>query len=131
MSDDSLFGDVIFGYSRAQAIEDGVLVDVSAFAKTFFKYPVAVTCALWELLEVKPDPRLYADETYLTKLQDRTRSNLQGMLLSFLRSLRKQANKDMLIFSGLCNGASVSLKAVCGPGDDSEPVVTIMFEHED
>jgi type I site-specific restriction endonuclease len=31
--DDNLFGDVIYSYTRAQAIEDGVLVDVSALAR--------------------------------------------------------------------------------------------------
>jgi type I site-specific restriction endonuclease len=43
MSDD-FFGEVIFYYTRAQAIKDGVLVDVSKLAsEAGFKYPVAVT----------------------------------------------------------------------------------------
>jgi len=36
--------DIIFSYTRAQAIEDGVLVDVSELAReASFRYPVAVT----------------------------------------------------------------------------------------
>ncbi|MEE9125619.1 MAG: DUF6573 family protein [Planctomycetota bacterium] len=49
--------DIIYGYSREQAIEDGVLVDLSEWAsadKGFmggFKCPVAVTSALWDGIE--------------------------------------------------------------------------------
>ena len=44
-----LFGEVISNYSRAQAIEDGVLVDVSATAKeTGIKFPVGMTRTLWD-----------------------------------------------------------------------------------
>ena len=39
---------VIFSYTRAQAIEDGVLVDLTEWAKeTGFRIPVACTCAVW------------------------------------------------------------------------------------
>ncbi|MCS5712781.1 hypothetical protein HT99x_015180 [Candidatus Berkiella aquae] len=42
------FGEMIYAYSRAQAIEDGELVDVSDMAKrSGFKIPVAVTRAVW------------------------------------------------------------------------------------
>ena len=40
--------DLIHPYTRAQAIEDGVLVDVSDVAKEVgFKLPVAITRAAW------------------------------------------------------------------------------------
>lgn len=46
-----LFGDdapVIHAYTRAQAIADGVLVDISETAKEAgFRYPVACTSAVW------------------------------------------------------------------------------------
>ncbi len=39
---------LIYAYTRAQAIADGVLIDVSAFAaEAGFKYPVALTSAAW------------------------------------------------------------------------------------
>jgi hypothetical protein len=42
------FGPVITCYSRAQAIEDGVLVDMSeAITPCPFKYPVAMTIAAY------------------------------------------------------------------------------------
>ena len=43
-----LFGEVIYRYTRAQAIEDGVLVDVSETAREAgFRWPVAMTSAAW------------------------------------------------------------------------------------
>ena len=45
---ESLFGPVIFAYTRKQAIADGVLVDVTETAKEAgFQVPVAVTHAVW------------------------------------------------------------------------------------
>ena len=47
-STESFFGDVISTYTRAQAIEDGVLVDVSSTAKEVgFKWPAAITAGAW------------------------------------------------------------------------------------
>jgi hypothetical protein len=43
--------DVISSYSRAQAIEDGVLVDVSQspeYRELRFRFPIALTRAVWE-----------------------------------------------------------------------------------
>ncbi len=40
--------DLIYAYSRAQAVADGVLVDVTATAREAgFTVPVAMTCATW------------------------------------------------------------------------------------
>src|SRR4051812_27741843 len=46
LPDSAVFGEVIFAYTRKQAIEDGVLVDVTETAKEAgFKIPVALTRA--------------------------------------------------------------------------------------
>jgi len=58
------FGSVISVYTRAQAIEDGVLIDVSDIAKEAgIKYPVAVTQRVWADI-VKPEEvlRRYCQE---------------------------------------------------------------------
>ena len=48
-STESLFGEVISTYTRAQAIEDGMLIDVSATGQQAgFCWPVALTSATWE-----------------------------------------------------------------------------------
>ena len=56
---DNLFGDVIFSYSRVQAIADGVLVDVTPVARAAdFKVPLALTAAVWaRCIEVPDDAR--------------------------------------------------------------------------
>ena len=47
-STESFFGEVISTYTRAQAIEDGVLIDTGRMAQEAgFKWPVAVTSAAW------------------------------------------------------------------------------------
>ena len=40
--------DVVFTYTRKQAIEDGVLIDITDTAKEMgFKFPVAITSTVW------------------------------------------------------------------------------------
>jgi hypothetical protein len=44
-----LFGEVIHVHTRADAIADGMLVDVSAVAREAgIRFPVALTRAIWE-----------------------------------------------------------------------------------
>ena len=50
------FDPVIFAYTRAQAIEDGVLVDVSDTAREAgFKIPVALSRSVWDRLVALPE----------------------------------------------------------------------------
>lgn len=128
---EDLFGEVIFAYSRAQALEDGVLVDITPYASGCFKYPVAVTSALWELLEVKPDNRFYACESYLAKLAESTSRKIATMLLSFRLATVNPVNSDSLVFPWNFDSVDINLRAVCGPGDNPSPVITIMLEGED
>src|SRR5262249_20013183 len=45
---ESLFGPVILAYTRRQAFEDGVIIDVTETAKEAgFRIPVALTSAVW------------------------------------------------------------------------------------
>ncbi len=45
---ESIFGEVISTYTRAQAIEDGVLVDAGSTAQEVgFSIPVTLTSAVW------------------------------------------------------------------------------------
>ena len=46
---EDIFGPVIMSYTRAQALEDGVLVDAGPLAREAgFHWPVALTRAVWE-----------------------------------------------------------------------------------
>jgi len=125
-----LFGEVISSYSRAQAIEDGVLVDVSATAKEAgIKFPVALTSTVWGQYVEVPEGVSCQDET--GRLWDIlwmfrcAAAKFDGSTLLFKLYVRNH-NRERLNSRDL-----VTLKAVCGPGDDGEPVVTIMLPDED
>ena len=114
-----------FRYSRAQAIADGCLVDVSETAKEAgIVFPTAVTKSVWERHVRVPDAVDWQDEG--------------GRLWDVLWMFRCAANQktDRLEYQLLVQNAPnehelVTLKAVCGPEDGGEPVITIMLPHEE
>ena len=122
--------EVISSYTQAQAIEDGVLVDVSETAREAgIKFPVALTRAIWVNYVEVPKGVVGQDESgrlwdILWMLRCQIRRS-QGDTLRFQLYVRNH-NRERLTRRDL-----VTLKAFCGPGDDGEPVVTIMLPDED
>lgn len=127
-----IFGDVIYSYSRAQAIEDGVLIDVSETAREAgIKFPVALTSAVWdEYVEVPFGLRGHQDP----------KGRLWDIIFMFRMSVKNNGEQNPLRFclyvrnthrETLDNRDKIELKAHCGPGDTAEPVITIMLPHED
>ncbi len=121
---------LIDGYSRAQAIEDGTLVDASKLAnEAGFKYPVALTSAAWsECVEV---PAGADDQDEIGRLWD-----VLNVLFFRIKSLPKAGHTPMVHFTvsvrtGEVTSEEIHLKSLCGPGDNTEPVITIMLPHED
>ncbi len=118
--------DIIYSYTRKQAIEDGVLIDVSKIAKEAgFKWNVALTSALWNGY-IKPSPTLIG-QSETGRLWD---------LLTILRIEARKNNEQEILFSVYFQMENnkkqlVKLKAVAGPSDDGEPVVTVMMPNED
>ncbi len=120
---------IIYRYTRAQAIQDGVLVDLTEWAKeTGFKIPVACTSAVWQD---------YVEPPAATKeLGQSTRGRAHDLLWMLHNAIRGFAYGDCLHFQVIFLQApqrqeTVKLKAVCGPGDQGEPVLTIMLPDED
>jgi hypothetical protein len=121
---------LIFSYTRAQAIADGVLIDVSELAKEAgFRFPVAVTAGLWAECVALPDGVTGQSET--GRLWD---------VLNMLRfaTLRQKGDAERVDFALHVRNDNregipplVRLYALCGPGDDAEPVVTVMLPWED
>ncbi len=123
--------DLIYSYTRQQAIADGVLVEVNDLAKEAgFKWPVVVTANLLH--------------TWITPT-DKTRDygqDFQGRLWDVLHMLRivitRRSEPDTLIkfdvlfqnSPGPRNRHKVTLWAVSGPGDQGEPVITIMLPED-
>ena len=124
-SNDSVFGDVIFSYTRAQALADGVLVNLSRYPaiRTFWSHPVACTDTVWSAIQAGVKADAFAD--------------LEGTLHDICWTARcaisqaKASHSDMVFFTVTIANQSHELKLHCGPGDTSAPVLTLMFRHED
>jgi hypothetical protein len=59
---ESLFGEVIFSYTRAQAIADRALIDVTpTAAEVGFRFPAAVTSDLMAAIETIPQKYSHED----------------------------------------------------------------------
>ena len=121
-----IFGDLIFQYTRRQAIEDGVLVDVSEMAREAgFKYPFAMTTEVWSLIENIPERYSYED--------------VQGRLWDVLMMARHAIAKakpgaNEIFFDLILHQADsnrLKLKIHIGPGDDYTPVLTLMLPNQD
>jgi hypothetical protein len=126
MNDASFFDDfeVISTYTRAQAIEDGVLVDCSTLAREAgFKYPVALEREAWEkVVALTPAAKAAGcDET--GRLWDVL------ILLHFaIRSAKGSASRVRFGVSCVTDSRQpelVQLVAEVGPGDEAEPVITV------
>jgi len=120
---------VVFRYSRQQAIEDGVLVDLTPWAReTGFTIPVACTAAVWHQYIVPPKGRCDFGQS--------ERGRAHDLLWMLYCAIRANHSREQLLFKVLFLDAkgqrkTVELKAICGPGDDAEPVLTIMLPEED
>lgn len=118
---------IIYAYTRAQAIEDGVLVDVSKLAaETGFIVPVAITSVVHVKYVQVPPAADWQDET--------------GRLWAILQMLRYAiqlfaTQEGELLFSLQVNNGNgarkVFLKALRGYDDSGNPCLTIMLPEED
>jgi hypothetical protein len=122
---------IIFCYTRAQAVADGVLIDVTAAAarEAGFRVPVALTSAAWAACVAVPDGVTGQDEP--GRLRD---------VLTLLRVAARGPGRDESVIRFRLHVRNdnregppplVELKAVCGPDDDWAPCVTVMLPDED
>ncbi len=115
--------------SRAEAIRDGVLVDASVIAREAgFKYGVALTRAVWEHCVAVPDGVVGQDEAgrmwdVIHMLAASIRRGAEGTTVAFTVHVRNDNRERAPL--------GVPLLAVCGPGDDAEPVITVKLAGED
>ena len=121
---------IIYSYSRKQAIEDGVLVDLSPWAKeTGFSIPVACTAAVWNQYVEPPESGRVSGQS--------ERGRAHDLLWMLYLAIKKQPGAaELLMFEVIFLNAAgkqetVKLKAICGPGDKGEAVLTVMLPHED
>ena len=116
-----IFGEPVYSYTRAQALTDGVLVDVSERARCHgIKYPTACTHSVQALIEAIEDPH-----PTLQHIQVLGRTD--ALLVAMLAAIRQARGTDRVHFEAL----GAALWAQCGPGDTDAPVITILLEGED
>jgi hypothetical protein len=145
---DNPWGEPIHSYTRAQAIADGVLVDLTTATddkgqrlcpQAGFKVPVAITRAAWaKTIEAGGSWRPDGDGEVLILPGGQSLTGRMWDLLWMLRvASGKGANSDRVHFQVLVDvrgdgrRETANLWALCGPGDDPRPVITIMVEGED
>lgn len=121
---------VIFSYSRAQAIEDGTLVDLmqdamTSVCKQHFKFPIACTSAVFAIMQSAVENENYCND-YAGILHD-----MLWMSKVCGRSLNPSTRIFTVIIKGAGRKSKFTFKIVCGPGDQAEPVLTIMLPTED
>lgn len=126
-----LAAELISSYTRATAIEDGVLVDVSSTAaEAGIKFPVALSRRVWtDYVEVPAG----------VQCQDEA-GRLWDILWMLRAAIGRGGNTSLITYTLHVRNSNrarldrrdlVTLKALCGPGDAGEPVITIMVLSED
>lgn len=110
--------EIIHVYTRADALRDGVLYDVSELAKEAgFVVPVAVTAGVMAAVDANKGP----GESETGRLWD---------ILNVLR-FRVRGGGQRIDFKVSIGGRIEYLYSMIGPGDHREPVITILLRGED
>lgn len=122
--------EIISTYTRAQAIDDGVLVDLmqdkmEEVCQQHYKHPIACTIAVFTIMEKAVNNKRHYND-YAGILHD---------MLWMSRTYRRKVDESTVIFRVIIKGASrqsiYDFKLVVSPGDNWEPVITIMLPNED
>ncbi len=122
MTNENLFGNPVYSYTRAQAIKDGVLVDLSQIEiiRQHWKHHMACTSTVWAIIE----------EALNTSGQD-----VNGIVhdISTMARMELGINRatNQVLFEVIITGKTHTLKLHVGPGDRGEAVLTLMLPNED
>ena len=121
--------ELISVFTRADALSDGILSDVSEIAEEEgFKVPVALTRAAYLSIEPSEEERSRGDDL---------RGRLHDLFWTMSQALRRKSYLEAsridfqlnLFQDG--NHISLALRALLHPGDRGEPVMTILLPNED
>ena len=129
------FGPILCTYSRAQAIDDGFLVDVSETAREAgFKIPVAITRSVWNRLVALPDGyRGFQDQSgrlwdvlwmarhYALRASDSDRVRMCVLVRDIRKDLRDSHRPPRRHFPIVAISSD----------DEGKPAITIMFPEDD
>lgn len=121
-------------YTRKEAIDDGVLIDVTQSAiEAGFKIPVAATRAVWDqyIEWTNEDDKKQTAQHQSGRLWD-----VLWMLFIACKRSRDASEIRYYLYVVPRDGRTkrakkITLKSVIGGGDEGEPVITIMLPNED
>ncbi|HEX4959757.1 MAG TPA: DUF6573 family protein [Thermoanaerobaculia bacterium] len=124
---EDVFGPAIHSYSRAEALADGLLIDVTSTAREAgFLIPVALTRAVWESYVAVPPKVVAQDEP--GRLWD----------ILWMASLAARRNRDagevrftVSVRNDNRQPRPRTLRCTVGSGDQGEAVITILLPEED
>ena len=120
---------LIFSYTRAQAIEDGVLIDVTAQAKEAgFKIHTVVTDNLFHTYIAPPAGLEGEGQSLEGRLHDLL---FRTLIAAKASSSGDRAEFDVLFLMKPGRWDTVHVLAIMGPGDHGEPVLTIMLPEDE
>jgi hypothetical protein len=129
LHEDQPFGPIIFAYTRKQAIEDGVLVDLTrpGFRRILQKCGIRVHAAMTATCFAAVIVRELSERTAWEAL-----CRTAAVLTKFRETALAKPDTSRVDFhiEGV-DGQDVAMYAHIGPGDQGEPVLTFMLEGED
>jgi hypothetical protein len=130
LSNASPFGDVVYQYTRAQAVADGVQIEVTKTAEEAgIRFPVFLTRAVYDAYVTVPQGVTAQDEA--GRLWD-----VVWMLRFAIMRARGHTDRvpvALYVRNDNRKAKLVKLIATCGPLDidDPQPAITVMMPDED
>ena len=126
---DNIFNiEPIYSYTRSQALEDGVLVDLNQWIpieESGYKHPIACTSTVFAIIKQAVENRKYYND-YKGVVWD-------ILWMSRAMPIEKWTTGQLFKVSirGVGQRSVFTLKIECSGGDNGEPVLTIMLPDED
>jgi hypothetical protein len=128
MISDGFWGEPLFGYTRADALRDGVLLDITEPARLCarLEVPTAVTAGLWNAL-ASGEPFNPQDE--------RLKEVLYGLLFASVGLIPSRPldslSAQIRIYRLPVEGKTITVRAAAHLDEAGQPVFTLMLESED
>ena len=115
------FGNVVYSYTRKQAIDDGVLVDITPLTARFRMCPAVMTTGVHAVVMEGVDPE---KNGYKMQWTDRVICIIKAIADEVMA--HHEAG-DRIDFKAL----GQDMYALCHGDDDGKACITIMLPHED
>lgn len=127
-----VFGAPIHTYTRAQAIDDGFLIDFTDpesdtgdVCRQHYKFPICATTAVFEVMQKAVENKRYCQD-YAGILHD---------MLFMSKAMGRKLDESTVLFRCIIQGAGRSkyhdFKLMVHAGDQGEGVITISLPNED